>query len=328
MVKLMKEDKFTDISLLVLFATFLVVLGHSLPNRFEYSLNDAGGYQDIISGIYVFHMPLFFYISGFLLQKSKSNDGFKQFVKKKIRRLIFPYLIFSTLGYSLKIFLSAFAMRPLSPSILDYVYRLFFPWENPVIFYWFLPTLFLVFILFYFINKISTKSITILPLMMLFLFTFEYFPHQSIPSVFLNYTGVLHNMIFFFLGGVIAVCNFKKLLEITLISCMFSVLIFGNMKFQFIALCILSCHFLCYVIANNFKYSSWLAKKSDLTFFIYLTSFFIQVPLGFIIFSITKQPIYMMFFSCLFGFCVPMLVGQWILSKPNFRKFSKQIGVL
>ncbi|HON53348.1 MAG TPA: acyltransferase family protein [Bacteroidales bacterium] len=56
---------------------YLVVLGH-LP------IPEQGSVY-----IYSFHMPLFFFISGFL---SKTNNiTFRQFILKKIRTLIIPY---------------------------------------------------------------------------------------------------------------------------------------------------------------------------------------------------------------------------------------------
>ena len=44
--------------------------------------------------IYAFHMPLFFFISGFLFNKSK-YPSFHSFISKRFKRLIIPYLIYS-----------------------------------------------------------------------------------------------------------------------------------------------------------------------------------------------------------------------------------------
>ena len=48
--------------------------------------------------IYAFHMPLFFFISGYLLNISK-YDSFKKFFKSKFKSLLIPYFIFSTTNY-------------------------------------------------------------------------------------------------------------------------------------------------------------------------------------------------------------------------------------
>lgn len=47
----------------------------------------------ITSIIYFFHMPLFFFISGFLF---KEDSSFEIFIKKKIKRFLIPYLFLST----------------------------------------------------------------------------------------------------------------------------------------------------------------------------------------------------------------------------------------
>lgn len=57
----------------------LVMLGHN-------SFNDYLTYF-----IYFFHMPLFFFISGYL---TKSDAGLKDVVKKKINTLVYPYCVF------------------------------------------------------------------------------------------------------------------------------------------------------------------------------------------------------------------------------------------
>lgn len=68
---------------------FAVVFGHTI----EYYINQ----NDILRGayiyIYIFHMPLFVFISGYLSKKStKSNEDI-------VRKLLIPYIFFNTLWY-------------------------------------------------------------------------------------------------------------------------------------------------------------------------------------------------------------------------------------
>lgn len=124
---------------------FLVVLGHIWTGPNETYLGRRY--------IYSFHMPLFFFISGFVF-KIKSSTGFIIFFKKKFKSLIYPYMIFSIIsfiyffifentllrkiGYK-KILINIF----LSQGADDYLFC------NPVL--WFLTCLFIVNIIFYFI---------------------------------------------------------------------------------------------------------------------------------------------------------------------------------
>ena len=64
---------------------FLVVLGHvPLP-------------RELLTAIYLFHMPLFFFLSGMFFH---SEENFIYGVYKKVRTLIIPYFFFAFIGNS------------------------------------------------------------------------------------------------------------------------------------------------------------------------------------------------------------------------------------
>ena len=95
------------------FATLLVVLGHSwLYNGFSgFEVSDIPGAMtgsflySINHFIYTFHMPIFFALSGFLLElsnKRRGNIKAWEFLKKKSFRLLFPFFII-TLFYCLPV---------------------------------------------------------------------------------------------------------------------------------------------------------------------------------------------------------------------------------
>jgi len=68
----------------------LVVLGHTfLP-------------KPLASIIYSFHMPLFFFLSGYLFAYAKQmhETDFVSFIKKRVKTLILPYIVFSLFTYS------------------------------------------------------------------------------------------------------------------------------------------------------------------------------------------------------------------------------------
>lgn len=65
---------------------FLVVLGHASVD------------ESLRSFIYVFHIPLFFFISGLFFSFEKYPD-WKVFVRKRFFQLIVPYLFFSCITY-------------------------------------------------------------------------------------------------------------------------------------------------------------------------------------------------------------------------------------
>ena len=74
----------------------LVVLGHSPALR--------GAPKTLI---YAFHMPLFFFLSGFLATPASLAVPFASYVASQARRLLVPYFAFSALSYP--VWLLAFA---------------------------------------------------------------------------------------------------------------------------------------------------------------------------------------------------------------------------
>lgn len=75
-----KSVRRKDIDILKGIGILLVVIGHSVP---ELPL--------LASLIYLFHMPLFFYISGIFF---KANQPIKKSVNKKLKSLILPYFTY------------------------------------------------------------------------------------------------------------------------------------------------------------------------------------------------------------------------------------------
>ena len=65
-----------------------VVLGHAIGiNRHDQVILDL-----IFRFNYIFHLPVFFFVSGYLLNIPKSVADCKKLVKKSIYSLYFPYL--------------------------------------------------------------------------------------------------------------------------------------------------------------------------------------------------------------------------------------------
>lgn len=69
------------------FAIYLVILGHHISK-------DAEGESFVKNFIYAFHMPFFFFISGYLFKESKS---ILHLLKKGIKGLIIPYITLNIL---------------------------------------------------------------------------------------------------------------------------------------------------------------------------------------------------------------------------------------
>jgi acyltransferase len=134
---------------------FLVIVGHTMIE------------PSIRSNIYAFHMPLFFFLSGLLFSINKYTK-FQQFLIAKIKSLIIPYVSFSIISVILIKYLIA------QPFILkDFLISLFLSKRNTIPFdepLWFLTSLFIVEIIFYFLIKYIKNKILLFSLIIMLSF--------------------------------------------------------------------------------------------------------------------------------------------------------------
>ena len=108
--------------------------------------------------IYAFHMPLFFLVSGMLFKKEKYNS-FGTFFMRRAKRLIVPYVIYSVVTWAIW---AAFRyvrhdevdsyIMPLLQTFIAQGSGAFFTHNSAL---WFVPCLFLVELLYYFISKLG-----------------------------------------------------------------------------------------------------------------------------------------------------------------------------
>ncbi len=115
----------------------LVVLGHAL--RQDGALPAL--MENMISVIYSFHMPLFFFLSGFVSVRVLSLRGPRQvsgWLKGRAGRLLIPYFFVSICYLPLKAFLSRYAQKPFA---LRDAWRILIG-ESPDTMLWYLYVLF------------------------------------------------------------------------------------------------------------------------------------------------------------------------------------------
>ncbi|OQY37890.1 MAG: hypothetical protein B6226_04480 [Candidatus Cloacimonetes bacterium 4572_65] len=133
----------------------LVVLGHCLPTN-----------TVITNFIYSFHIPLFFFISGYLYNTEKYSHNLPLFFKNKFRRLIIPYFAYAFFTYAIWLLVGRnfgvnklLDVEPAKPLI-----GIFFGngIDNYLVFniaLWFLPALFSTSLLYTIIDRYIPKHI-------------------------------------------------------------------------------------------------------------------------------------------------------------------------
>lgn len=97
----MNQQRYHYLDLVKGIGIFLVFLGHFVERLSVKNVNDA---FSIWKWIYSFHMPLFFFISGFFLEKGL-DQPFVEYIKAKFVKRIVPVLFFGAISIPLWLWL-------------------------------------------------------------------------------------------------------------------------------------------------------------------------------------------------------------------------------
>jgi len=142
----------SEILLVQMVATYLVVLGHSYP----FTIDVPGWLTQTQLFIYSFHMPLFVWISGYLLIYTQQTERYdlSSFARKRFLKLIVPYVALSLIAILPKYALQPFLNDTVTLDGYSLLRIFFVPRENVWGHFWFLPMIFALGILGYFLDKI------------------------------------------------------------------------------------------------------------------------------------------------------------------------------
>ncbi|MDR2085494.1 MAG: acyltransferase [Bacteroidales bacterium] len=185
------------LSILRGWAVLLVVIFHA-------PLNDQPGFIGIFfdgfNTLMHFRMPLFFFISGFLLYhtKLKYNSPYSNIWKKRITRVAYPYIFLCTVIYLLKLIFASYVKRPVDLSLFSYFEMFLYPRHNlPWGPFWFLNTILIFFIL-YPLIKVSLKKWYGIVMAVIISLTLRFF----VPDVdmLFDFWTVAYYFIFFYCG--------------------------------------------------------------------------------------------------------------------------------
>jgi len=195
-----------EIASLSSFGILLVVFGHSYAN-----LNiDGDGYMRFMyfvrRVIYGFHMPLFMFVSGYLFvhtTQGMERIGCAGFIRKKFVRLLVPYLILSAAAFGEKAAFAGVAWRNTEVSFRTFLFGLVYPLSNMNTYFWFLPTIFLIFLAAPVIHTLVRRRRRLLLVALATaglaaLNILNPFDHTQI----LNLSGVARQFVYFWLGSV------------------------------------------------------------------------------------------------------------------------------
>lgn len=172
----------------------LVVLGHT------------GISHVYIKEIFTFHMPLFFWLSGYVFDDSKYKS-LKLFVKKRFKLLIIPYFMLSLINYFFYVLvdanynlgeISSYAQKSgfIKPFIGMLISKRSTSWAMNVGPLWFLPCLFICEVIFFYMIKIFRKDMKKIILILIILSAIGYLystliKHTLPWAIDASFTGVV-----------------------------------------------------------------------------------------------------------------------------------------
>lgn len=185
------------IAFLQVYGIILVVMGHV---NMSWAIDNP--LYIFREWIYSFHMPLFVFISGYLLLYTvrKESVNFFSLALQKAKRLLLPYIFISSLVFLPKMLLNSYAVRPVELSWSAWVHMLVYPWDNVIQYFWFIPTLYLVTLLTVLALGMlkRLRGLLLYVVLGVFLLLNIFNPLKSV--LFLNLSGVVNYLFYFALG--------------------------------------------------------------------------------------------------------------------------------
>lgn len=134
-----------------------VVLGHCFPPQ-----------QPLTDYLYSFHIPLFFFVSGYLFSVNSRQEAFKTFLAKRFKRLMVPYFAYGAFTYLVWLIIGRnFGVnKELAVPALKPLIGLFYGngFDNYLVFniaIWFLPALFISTVLYFWVCRLVRKRISL-----------------------------------------------------------------------------------------------------------------------------------------------------------------------
>lgn len=133
-----QKEYFSELNIMRGMAVLCVVIGYSFDPTTEPTILGF-----LKSFVYCFHMPAFFFISGFLVKEQKLTwtDKINK-IKHKASRLMVPYLFLTIVTVGLKVLFGTFARNPLNYNTL--LVDIMIGRNNPNGGLWFLYALFVI----------------------------------------------------------------------------------------------------------------------------------------------------------------------------------------
>lgn len=316
----MGKNRIDQLDMIKGIAMILVIVGHLCSAIVQSGKTDVYSYQMLYNVIYLFHMPLFFFVSGFL---SKGNN---KLVDKCIR-LIIPFIIWG-MPHIIGHLVTSFWSENLMKNILQELIFLFLRGG----YYWYFIYLFIFYVI---SNKINKCFRTVyVKWVFLVLICVVYVLGEvilSIEKIIPDVDKFMFNYIFFYLGylmkehaEILWKLNVKAMVFAIVISCFGVVIYFGCFSFIKIfvtSACLLSVFELVNLLNTCEPVKDFLSIIGKNTMIIYLFDGYMMIFARKIILMIPKYCILLCIGVLIINIIVPLLCDKYIIRKNHVLRF-------
>ncbi len=226
----MKKEKNYSVETLRGAAIILVVAGHVIGSASDGGMKvaDDSVWRYFYYTFEYLRMPLFTVISGWVYALKPAEKGsFLDFNRKKVRRILLPLVFVGTTYFLLQYFTPGTNMK----GNLNEIWKIYI---FPYTLYWFLPSLFLVFVVISAIdiNRLASsiqRWLIITVLAFAFYLLRDYLIPETSPNYF-SYKGAIYLLPFFLIG--VGLKRFDQLLAKKSIRISFLILFIAGFSFQ------------------------------------------------------------------------------------------------
>lgn len=319
-----KRQYFNEINIMRGMAVLCVVIGHSFNST---ATPTFLGF--VKSFVYCFHMPAFFFISGFLEGENKRNfSEKKQVIVKKAKRLMVPYFFLTVISVLLKLLFGAFARNPLNYSTV--VVDVLIGRNNPNGGLWFLYALFIISVFGILFDTINRTSLTCAMFVIYMLNMVAFKQSEYIVAFFFNYAWI------YFMGGIVRKYFYNKLKSSELIVSLYGkaiviVTLIGYIVLAYIKIYLIQSWVLAtivtvigvvllFVCAMQIEYNNYWKKLwmllGDYGMDIYMIGYYVQQTI-FVVCGKILGFNYLIYswLMLISGLIVPVLLSKWIIRK-------------
>lgn len=190
----------------------LVILGHSIP--LSWNVPSIIYNADVF--VYTFHMPLFFFVSGYLFEKTNSANrySFLSYLCKRSKKLMLPYFMLTLIGFIPKILTNNLFADESNISIKYFIECFLVPRNNVWGHFWFLPTLLIISAFAFLFSKFKNSKAKIgFFILVVFLFLLPTLPKLTDITDWFAINDVIKFTCYYALGFIFANSSFEETVE-------------------------------------------------------------------------------------------------------------------